>query len=76
MPTAVYASPAVFGVISLLLGFVVLFSSRERNWLRVMDSAPWWLLCRCSGRPAWACPAPRRSGTRKAVRDGRELRGG
>jgi hypothetical protein len=36
MPTAVYASPAVFGVISLLLGAVVLFSSRERTWLRVM----------------------------------------
>jgi hypothetical protein len=31
-----YAPPAVFGVISLLLGSVVLFSSRERNWLRVM----------------------------------------
>ena len=36
MPTAVYASPAVFGVISLLLGAVVLFSSRERTWLRVL----------------------------------------
>jgi len=36
MPTAVYASPAIFAIISLLLGAVVLFSSRERNWLRVM----------------------------------------
>jgi hypothetical protein len=36
MPTAVYAAPAVFGVISLLLGCVMLFSSHERNWIRVM----------------------------------------
>jgi hypothetical protein len=36
MPAAVYASPLVFGTISLILGSVVLFSSRERNWLRVM----------------------------------------
>jgi hypothetical protein len=36
MPTAVYASPAVFAAISLLLGSVVLFSSRERTWLRVL----------------------------------------
>jgi hypothetical protein len=36
MPTAVYAAPVVFGVISLLLGCVMLFSSHERNWIRVM----------------------------------------
>src|ERR1017187_10439218 len=36
MPTAVYASPAVFAAISLLLGSLVLFSSRERTWLRVI----------------------------------------
>jgi hypothetical protein len=36
MPAAAYASPLVFGTISLLLGSVVLFSSRERNWLRVV----------------------------------------
>jgi hypothetical protein len=36
MPTAVYAPPAAFAAISLLLGFVVLFSSRERIWLRVI----------------------------------------
>ena len=35
MPTAVYAPAAVFGVTSLLLGTVLLFSSRERYWLRV-----------------------------------------
>lgn len=35
MPMAAYASPAVFGAISLLLGAVVLFSSQERTWLRV-----------------------------------------
>ena len=36
MPTAVYAAPVVFGVISLILGCVMLFSSHERNWIRVM----------------------------------------
>jgi hypothetical protein len=36
MPTAVYAAPAVFGGISLILGCVMLFSSHERNWIRVM----------------------------------------
>jgi hypothetical protein len=36
MPTAVYAAPVVFGVISLMLGCVMLFSSHERNWIRVM----------------------------------------
>src|SRR5271167_4661515 len=36
MPWALYAPPALFGAISLLLGCAVLFSSRERTWLRVM----------------------------------------
>jgi hypothetical protein len=36
MPTAVYASPALFGAISLLLGSVVLISSLDRTWLRVI----------------------------------------
>jgi hypothetical protein len=36
MPTAAYASPAVSGVVSLLQGSAVLFSSSGRNWLLLM----------------------------------------